>query len=138
MQKPKRLEQNFSPSPIFHGEFERKNEKFKYEKPPWREKQNKLLPKCYCFCPALRPFVTWHGPALKMPARKPARPVLRALGVSFFFVRSALKKKRTGIHKMLLYSFIFSPQIVHKKKDKQTTKNNVKVKKEKEKIPPAL
>jgi hypothetical protein len=70
-----------------------------------------------------------------MPARKPARPVLRALGVSFFFVRSALKKKRTGIHKMLLYSFIFSPQIVHRKKDKQTTKNNVKVKKEKEKSP---
>jgi len=83
------------------------------------------------------PLVTWHGLALKMPARKPARPVLRALGVSFFFVRSALKKNRTGIHKMLLYSFIFSPQIVHRKKEKQTTKNNVKVKKEKKmKNPP--
>lgn len=108
----------------------------KNEKPPWREKQNKLLPKCYCFCPALRSLVTWHGPALKMPARKPARPVLRAFGVSFFFVRSALKKKRTGIHKMLLYSFIFSPQIVHRKKEKQTTKNNVKVKKEKKRKNP--
>lgn len=32
------------------------------------------------------------GLRLKMPARKPARPVLRALGVSFFFVRNALKK----------------------------------------------
>lgn len=36
---------------------------------------------------------------------------------------------------MLLYSFIFSPQIVHRKKEKQTTKNNVKVEKEKEKSP---
>jgi len=36
---------------------------------------------------------------------------------------------------MLLYSFIFSPQIVHRKKEKQTTKNNVKVKEEKEKSP---
>jgi hypothetical protein len=78
-------------------------------------------------------LVMWHGLALKIPARKPARTVLRALGVSFFFLRSTLKKKRTGIHKMLLYSFIFSPQIVHKKKEKQTTKNNVKVEKEKEK-----
>jgi len=70
------------------------------------------------------------------PVSPPGRPVLRALGVSFFFVRSALKKKRTGIHKMLLYSFIFSPQIVHRKKEKQTTKNNVKVKKEKKRKNP--
>ena len=36
---------------------------------------------------------------------------------------------------MLLYSFIFSPQIVHRKKEKQTTKNNVKVKKERKNPP---
>lgn len=75
------------------------------------------------------------GLRLKCPPVSPPAPFLRALGVSFFFVRSALKKKRTGIHKMLLYSFIFSPQIVHRKKEKQTTKNNVKVEKERKNPP---
>ena len=75
------------------------------------------------------------GLRLKCPPVSPPAPFLRALGVSFFFVRIALKKKRTGIHKMLLYSFIFSPQIVHRKKEKQTTKNNVKVKKERKNPP---
>lgn len=75
------------------------------------------------------------GLRLKCPPVSPPAPFLRALGVSFFFVRSALKKKRTGIHKMLLYSFIFSPQIVHRKKEKQTTKNNVKVKNERKNPP---
>jgi len=83
LQKMKKIEQNFSPHPIFHGDFERKKKIIIYveKKPPLlREKNKKAIAKTLLLCPAC---------SLVQRCPHPARP----LGVCGpFFVRSALKK----------------------------------------------